>query len=56
MNSTLLWLLVGLGAVLLVTWRLAVSRRRKAALVASRESAAEVALALAHVPHWFPQL
>ena len=49
MNSTLLWLLVGLGAVLLGGWRLVVLRRRKAALVAGRDSAAEAALAMARV-------
>jgi CheY-like chemotaxis protein len=47
MNSPLVWLLVGLGAVLLATWRLAVSRRRAAAMKAAREAAAQAALAQA---------
>jgi CheY-like chemotaxis protein len=47
MNPTLLWLLVGLGAVILVTWRLVVSRRRKDTPASARPSAAELALAQA---------
>jgi CheY-like chemotaxis protein len=47
MNSTLVWLLVGLGAVLLVTWRLVVSRSRAAAMKAARDAAAQAALAQA---------
>ena len=47
MNSTLVWLLVGLGAVLLVTWRLVVSRGRVAAVKAARDAAAQAALAQA---------
>ena len=46
MNSTLVWLLVGLGAVLLVTWRLVVSRSRVTAVKAARDAAEVSCLAV----------